>query len=76
MKEKSGKRAEDEGLWGYFGEKRCLWTFSDTEIMRDCYFEQGMAGTEARLEFVEVGDRSEKWTLTVWTTLRRGGQQL
>lgn len=69
MKEKFGKIAEDKGLRRSFGEKRCPWTFSDTEIMSDCYFEQGMAGTEARLEFVEVGDRSEKWTLTIWTTL-------
>lgn len=34
-----------------------------------CYFEQGMAGTEARLESVELGEGSEKWTLTIWITL-------
>lgn len=68
MKEKFGEIAREEGLWGPFGEKRCFWTFSDRgdEILP---FGQGMAGTETRLEFVEVRQGSEKWILTIWTTL-------
>lgn len=30
-------------------------------------FGQEMVGTETRLEFVEVRERSEKWTLAIWT---------